>query len=241
MLHSSFSPVGAHYTHSITHVPAGVAVSSDGISWNRGHGLIEGAMGAAKEEDLGAVLRPNPDWWTCDTAGLSVSDVQVGVGRGGNHRFDSVNQGITRRHVPGSPRQGISWVLHHSIWQAPCQPSYRTVICLPVPGHIEPIAWMSFYNASCEFGAHILVQHVQPVVLCFGLWLHSLKFGTLQSRLSHVDWPISTRTVLLQCSFTVKEVEQSFAHCCRSMLGGLGHVASRTLCMNLRLELFEAL
>ena len=57
---------------------AGVAVSTDGISWQRGSGLIEGARGAAKEEDVGAVLRPNGDWWTCDTAGLAVADVQVG-------------------------------------------------------------------------------------------------------------------------------------------------------------------
>lgn len=57
----------------------GVAVSSDGIDWLRGDGLVEGHRSAAEQSrDVGVVLGPNADnWWTLDTAHLSVSDVQV--------------------------------------------------------------------------------------------------------------------------------------------------------------------
>lgn len=60
--------------------PAGVAVSADGINWLRGDGLVEGHRSAADQlRDVGVVLGPNSDnWWTLDTAHLSVSDVQVG-------------------------------------------------------------------------------------------------------------------------------------------------------------------
>ena len=47
---------------------AGVAVSGDGICWQRGHGSTEGARGQAKEADVGRVLEPNQeDWWWLDT------------------------------------------------------------------------------------------------------------------------------------------------------------------------------
>ncbi|KAK9901696.1 hypothetical protein WJX75_008691 [Coccomyxa subellipsoidea] len=56
----------------------GVASSSNGIDWTRGHGGIEGARGAAKEGDVGRVLAPNEeDWWWLDTRHMTVSDVQV--------------------------------------------------------------------------------------------------------------------------------------------------------------------
>lgn len=60
---------------------AGVAVSSDGINWLRRDGLVEGHRSAAEQsKDVGVVLGPNSDnWWTLDTAHLSVSDVQVCV------------------------------------------------------------------------------------------------------------------------------------------------------------------
>jgi hypothetical protein len=57
---------------------SGVASSSNGIDWTRGHGGIEGARGAAKEGDVGRVLAPNEeDWWWLDTRHMTVSDVQV--------------------------------------------------------------------------------------------------------------------------------------------------------------------
>jgi hypothetical protein len=58
---------------------AGVAVSTDGINWLRGDGLVEGHRSAAEQYgDVGVVLGPNSDnWWTMDTAHLTVSDVQV--------------------------------------------------------------------------------------------------------------------------------------------------------------------
>lgn len=57
-------------------------MSSDGINWLRGDGLVEGHRSAAEQSrDVGVVLGPNSDnWWTLDTAHLSVSDVQVGSG-----------------------------------------------------------------------------------------------------------------------------------------------------------------
>ena len=57
----------------------GVAVSSNGLDWQRGHGSIEGARGEAKAQDVGRVLEPNgEDWWWLDTRHMAVSDVQVG-------------------------------------------------------------------------------------------------------------------------------------------------------------------
>ncbi len=57
---------------------AGVAISSNGLDWQRGHGSIEGARGEAKAQDIGRVLEPNAeDWWWLDTRHMAVSDVQV--------------------------------------------------------------------------------------------------------------------------------------------------------------------
>jgi len=56
----------------------GVAVSRNGLGWQRGHGSIEGARGEAKAQDVGRVLEPNEeDWWWLDTRHMAVSDVQV--------------------------------------------------------------------------------------------------------------------------------------------------------------------
>lgn len=56
----------------------GVAVSSDGLTWSRGSGMIEGQRGAAQAADLGCVLAPNKgDWWWLDTCHLHASDVQI--------------------------------------------------------------------------------------------------------------------------------------------------------------------
>lgn len=57
----------------------GVAVSSDGVIWKRGHGAVEGSRGAARASDVGMCLTPvGVDfWWTLDTCHLAVSDVQV--------------------------------------------------------------------------------------------------------------------------------------------------------------------
>ena len=56
----------------------GVAISSNGLDWQRGHGSIEGARGEAKAADVGRVLEPNEeDWWWLDTRHMAVSDVQV--------------------------------------------------------------------------------------------------------------------------------------------------------------------
>ena len=50
------------------------------MHWERGHGDIEGARGAAKDKDVGRVLAPNEeDWWWLDTRHVTVSDVQVSV------------------------------------------------------------------------------------------------------------------------------------------------------------------
>lgn len=72
------SPSQLHMSHPL---PAGVAVSTDGINWLRGQGTVEGHRSAAEQYgDVGVVLSPNSDnWWTCDTAHLSVADVQVCV------------------------------------------------------------------------------------------------------------------------------------------------------------------
>ncbi len=54
---------------------AGLAASADGITWQRGAGQVAGRAGL---EEVGRVLTPNTeDWWTLDTAHVSVSDVQV--------------------------------------------------------------------------------------------------------------------------------------------------------------------
>eukprot|EP00890_Picochlorum_soloecismus_P003473 jgi/Picsp_1/4126/NSC_01635-R1_transcriptional regulator-like protein len=55
----------------------GVAVSSDGLSWERGTGPIAGARGEDRSRDVGKIMEPNEDWWTHDTCHLSVSDVQI--------------------------------------------------------------------------------------------------------------------------------------------------------------------
>ena len=55
----------------------GVAVSSDGLTWSRGHGHISGARGEDRARDVGKVLEPNEDWWTHDTCHMTVSDVQL--------------------------------------------------------------------------------------------------------------------------------------------------------------------
>jgi hypothetical protein len=55
----------------------GVAISEDGLTWSRGVDTIQGARGERRARDVGRVLTPNGDWWTHDTAHLSVSDVQL--------------------------------------------------------------------------------------------------------------------------------------------------------------------
>ena len=56
----------------------GVAISHDGMSWRRGSDAVDGARhGSAAAMDVGAMLPPNEDWWTFDTAHMSVADVQV--------------------------------------------------------------------------------------------------------------------------------------------------------------------
>jgi hypothetical protein len=68
-------------------------VSSDGINWLRGDGLVEGHRSAEEQlKDVGVVLGPNGDnWWTLDTAHLSVSDVQV-RGDGGTLEMDEAQR-----------------------------------------------------------------------------------------------------------------------------------------------------
>jgi hypothetical protein len=56
---------------------AGVAVSGDGINWQRGYQRITGERGPAQGPDVGEVLWPNPDWWWHDTCHLTLGDVQV--------------------------------------------------------------------------------------------------------------------------------------------------------------------
>lgn len=55
----------------------GLAVSSDGLTWSRGHANIEGARGEGRSKDVGRIMKPNEDWWTHDTCHMSVSDVQL--------------------------------------------------------------------------------------------------------------------------------------------------------------------
>ena len=49
---------------------AGLAVSSDGVSWVRGAGQVQGARGAGRALDVGRVLEPNGDWWWFDVSML---------------------------------------------------------------------------------------------------------------------------------------------------------------------------
>lgn len=55
----------------------GVAISSDGIHWQRGYDAIEGSRGADAASDVGRTIAPNGDWWTFDTCHLAPGDVQV--------------------------------------------------------------------------------------------------------------------------------------------------------------------
>ncbi|KAI3438045.1 hypothetical protein D9Q98_000488 [Chlorella vulgaris] len=55
----------------------GLAVSSDGINWQRGSGMVEGARGPQRAQDVGKVLAPNGDWWWFDTCHMNVADVQI--------------------------------------------------------------------------------------------------------------------------------------------------------------------
>ena len=52
----------------------GVASSPDGLNWTRSDQPC-GDDDAAP--DSGAVLTPSADWWTFDTAGVGMADVQV--------------------------------------------------------------------------------------------------------------------------------------------------------------------
>ena len=56
-------------------VAAGVAVSDDGINWQRSAGNVEGNRTA---QDVGACLESDQgDWWTLDTCAVAVADVQM--------------------------------------------------------------------------------------------------------------------------------------------------------------------
>eukprot|EP00887_Chlorella_sp_A99_P007636 scaffold20.g7636.t1 len=62
----------------------GVAVSPDGIHWQRGAGAVAGARGTAKAADVGRVLAPDADsWWWHDTCHLHATDVQLLSDSGG--------------------------------------------------------------------------------------------------------------------------------------------------------------
>jgi hypothetical protein len=66
-------------------VHAGVAVSTDGITWQRSSGAVSGDR---SENDVGACLDSNAEnWWTLDTHSVAVSDVLLlssdNVGGGG--------------------------------------------------------------------------------------------------------------------------------------------------------------
>lgn len=58
---------------------AGVAISMDGVNWQRSAERVSGIRGADAATDSGEVLEPNKDWWTFDTCHMEVSDVQVGA------------------------------------------------------------------------------------------------------------------------------------------------------------------
>lgn len=52
-----------------------MAVSSDGVTWQRGSGPVAGTR---DKDDVGACLDANADnWWTLDTCAVAVSDVQL--------------------------------------------------------------------------------------------------------------------------------------------------------------------
>lgn len=55
----------------------GLAVSKDGLTWERGHGAISGARGEGRAMDVGKIIEPNEDWWGHDTCHVAASDVQI--------------------------------------------------------------------------------------------------------------------------------------------------------------------
>lgn len=55
---------------------AGVAVSQDGIHWERGS---QNSASIRPQNEAGKVLGPNEDWWWHDTRHTSVGDVQVNL------------------------------------------------------------------------------------------------------------------------------------------------------------------
>ncbi|KAL6779595.1 CGLD10 [Auxenochlorella protothecoides x Auxenochlorella symbiontica] len=63
----------------------GLAVSQDGLRWQRSMEAVTGERGAPATSDVGRVLGPNAeDWWSFDTRHISVSDVQIlGDSQGG--------------------------------------------------------------------------------------------------------------------------------------------------------------
>lgn len=65
------------YNPQASSVCAGLAVSSNGVDWARGSGDVEGSSSPERAQEVGRVLKPNPDWWCFDTAHVTVSDVQV--------------------------------------------------------------------------------------------------------------------------------------------------------------------
>ena len=53
----------------------GVAVSTDGVTWQRSSGPVAGTR---DKDDVGKCLDANADdWWTLDTSAVAVSDVQL--------------------------------------------------------------------------------------------------------------------------------------------------------------------
>lgn len=57
----------------------GLAVSNDGITWQRGEQAVASVDDTQQGGNVGQVLAPNQDWWWHDTRLVSVSDVQVSV------------------------------------------------------------------------------------------------------------------------------------------------------------------
>jgi len=55
----------------------GVAISNDGITWQRGAASVAGEKGELADQDVGSTIVPNKDWWTFDTCHLAPGDVQV--------------------------------------------------------------------------------------------------------------------------------------------------------------------
>ncbi|KAG2439414.1 hypothetical protein HXX76_004771 [Chlamydomonas incerta] len=99
----------------------GVAISRDGITWQRGFDAIEGSRGADADADVGSVMQPNKDWWTFDTCHLAPGDVQVlsnssvssGVGvywmfySGGDYEPVQPPQGLPAGAVPPEGVEGL--------------------------------------------------------------------------------------------------------------------------------------